>query len=74
MAGAREEKEVGRARFLGVALLGLTCVLPDGLRADERFTVALGLGLRWPLTKHLGLRADARGYYAIVSSGAERRA
>jgi len=68
MAGAREEKEVGRARFLGVALLGLTRLVPHGLGADERFTLALGLGLRWPLTKHLGVRADTRGYYAIVSS------
>jgi hypothetical protein len=69
MAGAREEKEVGRGRFMGVALVGLTRVLPDGLGADERFTVALGLGMRWPLTKRLGVRADARGYYAVVSSG-----
>jgi hypothetical protein len=69
MAGAREEKEVGRGRFLGVALIGLTRVVPDGLGADERFTVAVGLGVRWPLTPRLGLRADARGYYAIVSSG-----
>jgi len=69
MAGAREEKEVGRGRFMGVALVGLTRVLPDGLGADERFTVALGLGMRWPLTKRLGVRAEARGYYAVVSSG-----
>jgi len=69
MAGVREEKEVGRGRFLGVGLLGLTRVVPDGLGADERFTVALGLGLRWPLSPRLGLRVDARGYYAIVSSG-----
>jgi hypothetical protein len=69
LAGVQQEKEVGRGRFLGVALFGLTRVVPDGLGADERFTVALGLGLKWPLTKHLGLRVDARGYYAIVSSG-----
>ena len=69
MAGVREEKEVGRGRFHGVGLLGLTRAVADGVGADERFTVALGLGLRWPLTRHLGLRVDARGYYAIVSSG-----
>jgi hypothetical protein len=69
MAGVREEKELGRARFHGVGLLGLTRVVPNGLGADERFTVALGLGVRWPLTRHLGGRADVRGYYAIVSSG-----
>jgi len=69
MAGVGEEKQLGRGRFLGVALLGLTRVVPDGLGADERFTVALGLGLGWPLTPRLGLRVDARGYYAFVSSG-----
>lgn len=69
MIGAREEKEVGRGRFHGVALVGLTRVLPEGLGADERFTVAIGLGFRWPLTRRLGLRTDARGYYAVVSSG-----
>jgi len=69
LAGVREEKELGRARFHGTGLVGLTRVLPDGLGADERFTVALGLGLRWPLTRHLGVRSDARAYYAIVSSG-----
>ena len=69
LAGVREEKEVGRALFHGVGLIGLTRVLPDGLGTDERFTVALGLGLRWPLARQLGVRADARGYYAIVSSG-----
>jgi hypothetical protein len=58
LAGVRQEKEVGRGRFLGVALLGLTRVVPDGLGADERFTVALGLGLKWPLTPRLGLRVD----------------
>lgn len=69
LAGVREEKEVGRGRFHGVALLGLTRIVPDGLSADERFTVGLGLGFRWPLARRLGLRADARGYYALVSGG-----
>ena len=69
LAGVREEKEVGRFRFLGVFLLGLTRLVPDGLDADERFTGALGLGLRRPLTRHLGLRTDVRVYYAVVSAG-----
>jgi hypothetical protein len=69
MAGVREEKEVGRARFLGVFLLGMTRFIPDGFDADERFSVALGLGMRMPLSRHFGVRADVRGYYAVVTTG-----
>jgi hypothetical protein len=71
MAGVREEKGDGPARFLGVFLLGLTRFAPglDGSDADERFTAALGLGVRAPLSPHFGLRADARAYYTVVTSG-----
>jgi hypothetical protein len=69
VAGARQEIDAGRARFLGVALLGLTRMVPDHGGATERFTLAIGLGLRRPLSRHLGVRADVRGYYAIQSSG-----
>jgi hypothetical protein len=70
LAGVRQEKDAGRARLLGVALVGLTRVVPDGLGSDERFTLAIGLGLRRPLTRHVGIRADVRGYYAFLSSAA----
>src|SRR5262245_63368550 len=68
MAGVREEKGDGPTRFLGVFLLGLTRFAPglDGLDADERFTAAVGLGVRAPLSPHFGLRADARVYYTVV--------
>lgn len=69
MAGAREEKVLGRGRFHGTGLIGMTRVVAEGAAADERFSLALGLGLQWPLTRRLGVRADARGYYALVSSG-----
>ena len=69
MAGIREEKEVGRARFLGVFLIGMTRVVPDGFHADERFTMAAGLGMRLPLSRHFGIRGDVRAYYAVVTSG-----
>jgi hypothetical protein len=69
LAGVREEKGEGRIRFLGVFLLGLTRLVPDGLGTDERFTAAVGLGLRTSLSPRIGLRADARGYYAFVTSG-----
>lgn len=71
MVGVREEKGDGPARFLGVFLLGLTRFAPglEGSDADERFTAAVGLGVRAPLSPHFGLRADARAYYTVVTSG-----
>jgi hypothetical protein len=67
MAGVREEKGTGRFRFRGVFLLGLTRFALDGLGSDVRFTGALGLGARMSLSSRFGLRADVRGYYAVVS-------
>jgi hypothetical protein len=69
LVGAREEVEVGPGYFLGVGLLGVTRIAADGLGSEARFTLAVGLGYRWPFSRHLGLRADARGYYATASSG-----
>ena len=70
LAGVREEKG-GRIRFRGVFLLGVTRFALEGLGSDVRFTGAVGLGARTWLTSRFGLRADVRGYYAIVSlSGA----
>jgi hypothetical protein len=49
----------------------LTRFALEGLGSDVRFTAAVGLGARTWLTSRFGLRADVRGYYAIVSlSGA----
>ncbi len=72
MAGVREEKGEGRTRFIGVFLLGLTRFAPgfDGFDADERFTVGVGLGGKIFLSERFGLRAEARGFYVIVESGA----
>jgi hypothetical protein len=72
MAGVREEKGEGKGRLLGVFLLGLTRFAPgfSGFDADERFTVGVGLGGKVFLSERFGLRAEARGYYVIVQSGA----
>jgi hypothetical protein len=68
MAGVREEKEVGdRFRFRGVFLVGATRFVLAGLGSDVRFTGAIGLGMRMRLGQSFGLRADVRGYYAVVS-------
>ncbi len=68
LAGVRQEKDAGKMRFLGVALLGATRLAPEGYGSEAHFTLAIGLGLRRPLTKHFGVRADVRGYYTVTSS------
>jgi hypothetical protein len=67
LAGVREEKGDERFRFRGVFLIGATRFVLDGLGSDVRFTGALGLGASVALSPRVGLRADARAYYAVVS-------
>jgi hypothetical protein len=71
MAGAVEERDYGRTRFFGVALMGATHFVPgvSGYRSTALFTIGVGLGVKHLLTDHLGLRADVRGFYALTSSG-----
>ena len=67
LAGVREEKGDDRFRFRGVFLIGATRFVLDGLGSDVRFTGALGLGASIALSPRVGVRADARAYYAVVS-------
>jgi hypothetical protein len=66
MVGVREEKGE-RVRVRGVFLVGATRFALDGLGSSVRFTGALGLGAGTFLTPRVGLRVDARAYYAVVS-------
>jgi hypothetical protein len=71
LAGIREEKGEGRARFFGVFLVGLTRFVPGlrGYDADEAFTLGLSLGVKGSLSKRFGLRGEARGFFVSVESG-----
>jgi opacity protein-like surface antigen len=49
--------------------LGVTRFTPsEGGSTDARFSVSLGLGLRWPLTRHFSFRLEARGFATVVNS------
>ena len=53
--------------------LGATRISPanDAYSSETKFSLSLGGGLKVPLTQHLGLRFEARGYGTVVgSSGA----
>jgi hypothetical protein len=71
MAGVVEERDYGRTRFFGVALMGATRFAPGVSRYGSTvlFTIGVGLGVKHLVTDHLGLRADVRGFYAITASG-----
>jgi hypothetical protein len=71
MAGIQEAKGDPSARFFGVFLMGVTRFAPgfSGYDSDERFTLGLSLGIKSSLSRHLGLRAEGRGFFVIVESG-----
>jgi opacity protein-like surface antigen len=52
--------------------LGITRFTPgeDGGGTNTRFSVSLGLGLKWPVTRHFALRAEARGFLTLVNPDA----
>jgi hypothetical protein len=69
MAGLVEEHDYGRTRFFGVGLLGATrWVSPAGYGSATLFTMALGLGVKHQLSERFGVRAEARGFYAVTNS------
>ena len=72
LAGVQEEQGDGRTRFFGTALIGATRFAPglDGYDSDVRFTAAASLGIKHFVTPRLGLRAEARGFFVDVNSGA----
>jgi len=68
LAGVREE-EGERIRFRGAFLMGLTRMALDGVGSEVRYTLAASLGARTALSRHFGVRADARVYYVVISAG-----
>jgi len=38
--------------------------------ADTRFSASLGLGLRWPVTRHFSVRLEGRGLVTLVNPNA----
>jgi hypothetical protein len=71
MGGIVEERDHGRSRFFGVALVGATRYVPalPQYGSQAVFTIGLGLGVKSLLAKHIGFRLDARGFYAITEAG-----
>jgi hypothetical protein len=49
-------------------LVGATHFSPDGYQSDTRFSLGIGGGAKWLITKNIGLRADLRGFYTVVDS------
>jgi hypothetical protein len=71
MGGVVEEKGDGPTSFFGVALLGATRFVPgpSGYRSLARFTIGLGLGVKYRFSDHFGLRAEGRGYLVTSETG-----
>ncbi len=60
-----------RLRPFVTGSLGVTYMDPQspGLDAATRFSLALGGGVKWWLTRHLGLRLEGRGFITLLNSG-----
>ena len=71
MAGLVEERDYGRTKFFGVALVGATRFASgsSGYGSGVLFTIGVGLGVKHFLSDRLALRAEARGFYAITQGG-----
>ena len=71
MGGIVEEQGDGPSRFFGVVLFGATRFVPalSGYGSSTQFTIGLGLGVKHRFDQHLGIRAEARGFYAITETG-----
>jgi opacity protein-like surface antigen len=51
--------------------LGITRFTPDEVgNTDTRFSLSLGLGLKWPATRNLSLRVEGRGFLTLVNPDA----
>src|SRR4029079_18155270 len=70
LGGIQEEKEIGeRSRFFGVFLAGATHFAPRDASSQTLFTASLGLGLKHSVSKHFGVRTEARGFSVATESG-----
>jgi opacity protein-like surface antigen len=48
--------------------LGIGRFTPDAQGStDTRFSASLGLGLRWPVTRHFSVRLEGRGFVTLVN-------
>jgi opacity protein-like surface antigen len=48
--------------------LGVTRFTPgEQGSTDTRFSASLGLGLRWPVTRHFSVRLEGRGFVTLVN-------
>ena len=70
MVGIQEEKGEGPVRWIGTAFIGATRLVPrsQSLGSDLRFAAGLELGVKYFVSKRLGLRAQARGFYTFVEA------
>jgi opacity protein-like surface antigen len=51
--------------------LGISRFSPDGgFDTDTRFSVSLGMGLKWHVTPHFSLRVEGRGFVTLMDADA----
>jgi len=70
MGGFVEETGEGKARWFGALLAGATRFVPglSGSSSDTRFAASFGLGLKYFMTRNVGLRFEGTAYFTLVES------
>jgi hypothetical protein len=70
LIGLQEEKGDERFRWFGTFYGGVTRFVPgiEGFGSDRRFTAGIGLGAKAFLSKNVGVRLEARGFYTVVEA------
>jgi hypothetical protein len=72
MAGVQEQERLsGSFDIFGEFMLGATRYLPAGYESELWFTLGAAAGVKTYVTRNIGFRFEARGYYTpVVISGA----
>jgi hypothetical protein len=67
MGGVQQEESAGPVLIFGAFMLGATRFVPAGSGSDTWFTLGVGAGVKTLVSRHVGFRFEARGFYTPVT-------
>ena len=67
MGGVQQEESAGPVLIFGAFMLSATRFVPAGSGSDTGLTLGVGAGVKTLVSRHVGFRFEARGYYTPVT-------